>query len=97
MPRERGQTVDPPYDLITLSIKQLRYLLSLDTSVAKGAIIQIGPLDVYESKPPELTAHAPLLLLLPDGFGLVKHNFLLADAFAARGWRVLIPDYFEGV
>ena len=37
-----------------------------------------------------------LLLLLPDGFGLAKHNFILADSFAQKGWEVVVPDYFEG-
>jgi dienelactone hydrolase len=37
-----------------------------------------------------------LLVLLPDGFGLAKHNLILADEFAKEGYRVVIPDYFEG-
>ncbi len=38
-----------------------------------------------------------ILLLLPDGFGLVMHNFILADMFAGEGWEVFLPDYFEGI
>ena len=36
------------------------------------------------------------LLLLPDGFGLAQHNFILADNFAVEGFSVVMPDYFEG-
>lgn len=75
--------------------------MSLDKYSPKGKTIKIGQLDVYESKPSlDSPANSDglsrVLLLLPDGFGLVKHNFLLADLFAEKGWRVLIPDYYEG-
>ena len=72
----------------------------LDGYNPKGKKIRIGRIEVYESNPPpEPTTPSPasVLLLLPDGFGLAKHNFLLADALAAKGWRAIIPDYYEGV
>ena len=37
-----------------------------------------------------------VLLLLPDGFGMARHNFILADSLSQKGWDVIIPDYFEG-
>jgi len=73
--------------------------LSLDGYVPKGKTIKIGGLNVYESNPSSnsaATSPRRVLLILPDGFGLAKHNFVLADAFAAKGWRAIIPDYYEG-
>src|SRR6266511_1315279 len=60
-----------------------------------GRIEKRGPLNAYISSP----TSDPLgtLLLLPDGFGLVQHNFILADQFAANGWHVIMPDYYEGM
>jgi hypothetical protein len=29
-------------------------------------------------------------------FGLAQHNFISADQFAARGWQVIVSDYYEG-
>ncbi|KAF4439160.1 dienelactone hydrolase family domain-containing [Fusarium acutatum] len=61
----------------------------------RGQFKTIGNLEVYETRPldGDITR---ILLLLPDGFGLAKHNVILADMFAERGWLVVIPDYFQG-
>jgi dienelactone hydrolase len=59
-----------------------------------GSFGPVGSLNTYLSHP-----HIDplgILLLLPDGFGIAQHNFILADQFAARGWQVIIPDYYEG-
>ncbi|OAP56478.1 hypothetical protein AYL99_09657 [Fonsecaea erecta] len=56
----------------------------------------IGGVSSYISESqPDSYASKGILLLLPDGFGLAKHNLILADNFAKEGWRVIIPDYFE--
>lgn len=60
----------------------------------RGHIQQIGPVDAYICGSASLSSRT--LVLLPDGFGLVLHNFILADMFAQKGWDVVIPDYFEG-
>lgn len=56
----------------------------------------MGWLQVYETSALPATSNKNLLLLLPDGFGHVKHNFILADSLAEKGWHVLVPDYYEG-
>lgn len=66
----------------------------LENHQPRGVVESIASLDVYVSKPS--TKALGVLLILPDGFGLAKHNFILADKFAEAGWHVLIPDYYEG-
>ncbi|KIW12696.1 hypothetical protein PV08_09974 [Exophiala spinifera] len=67
-----------------------------DSYVPLGECETIGAIRVYSSNPPVVVPSRGLLLLLPDGFGLARHNFILADRFASQGWRVIVPDYFEG-
>lgn len=60
----------------------------------------MGGVTVFDARPSPKTGnetHEAVLLLLPDGFGHAKHNFILADRFARNGWRTLVPDYFEGL
>ncbi|KAH7070611.1 dienelactone hydrolase [Paraphoma chrysanthemicola] len=52
-------------------------------------------MQVYESLVPPPIDKNGVLLLLPDGFGHVTHNFILADDFAQVGWHVVVPDYYE--
>ncbi|KAF2846856.1 alpha/beta-hydrolase [Plenodomus tracheiphilus IPT5] len=56
----------------------------------------MGRIEVYESLVASTNPNRGLLLLLPDGFGHVTHNFILADEFAKEGWHVVVPDYYEG-
>lgn len=53
-------------------------------------------MNAYISSPEGVQPVRGTLLLLPDGFGLARHNLMLADAFAQTGWRVIVPDLFEG-
>lgn len=53
-------------------------------------------MNAYVSSPEGVQPVRGTLLLLPDGFGLARHNLMLADAFAQTGWRVIVPDLFEG-
>jgi dienelactone hydrolase len=62
----------------------------------RGRITTIGNLEVYDTGSSAPIHERSLLLLLPDGFGLARHNIILADRFAQAGWHVLVPDYFEG-
>ncbi|KAH8802958.1 Alpha/Beta hydrolase protein [Xylogone sp. PMI_703] len=64
------------------------------THQLSGTTIKMGSIDTYVVAPPSTPQGA--LLLLPDGFGLVMHNFILADLFAKQGWAVFVPDYFQG-
>ncbi|KIW24045.1 uncharacterized protein PV07_09784 [Cladophialophora immunda] len=68
-----------------------------DSYIPRGQYAILGGVICYVSDG-ELDSHAGkgVLLLLPDGFGLAKHNLILADTFAKEGWQVIIPDYFEG-
>ena len=54
-------------------------------------------MDTYVSAPSSLTANGNILLFFADAFGLCAKNFLIMDAFAARGYLVLGVDYFMGV
>ncbi|KAK4946332.1 hypothetical protein LTR10_014530 [Elasticomyces elasticus] len=68
-----------------------------DSYTPRGTVTTIGPLQVYVSACQASTdSRGGLLLLLPDGFGFAKHNLILADDFAKEGWKVIVPDYFEG-
>lgn len=69
---------------------------ALDSYVSQGETITLGNIQVYSTKPPTSTPCKGRLLLLPDGFGLARHNFILADRFAKAGWHAMVPDYFEG-
>ncbi|KAH8816704.1 Alpha/Beta hydrolase protein [Xylogone sp. PMI_703] len=60
----------------------------------KGDVQIIGGISTYIT--PATSSSLGVLVFLPDGFGLVPHNFILADMFADKGWQVVIPDYFEG-
>ena len=43
------------------------------------------------------SASAPTILLVTDVFGhTFKNNQVLADEYAARGFHVIMPDYFRG-
>ena len=68
--------------------------ISTDGYQAVGKVEKIGQVEAYSSV--DQASSKGLLLLLPDGFGLAKHNFILADTFAREGFHVIIPDYFEG-
>jgi dienelactone hydrolase len=71
--------------------------LLIDSYTPLGRYTNIGGLNSYISDRQPRTANPrALLVLLPDGFGLAKHNMILADEFAKEGYRVIIPDYFEG-
>lgn len=65
----------------------------IESHQPRGVFESIASLNAYVSKPS--TEPLGVLLLLPDGFGLAKHNFILADHFAEAGWYVVIPDYYE--
>jgi hypothetical protein len=58
---------------------------------------QIGGIDTYISPPSLSNANGKILLFFADAFGLCAKNFLVMDAFAARGFLVLGVDYFMGV
>jgi dienelactone hydrolase len=58
---------------------------------------QIGGIDTYVSPPGSSNANGNILLFFADAFGLCSKNYLVMDAFAARGYLVLGVDYFMGV
>ncbi|KAJ8610533.1 hypothetical protein MRB53_038525 [Persea americana] len=63
-----------------------------------GELTTLNGVDAYVSKPSDYP-HAPskLLLLLTGGTGLhSKNNQLQADAYAKRGYLVVMPDQFGG-
>ena len=63
----------------------------------QGQVVKFNDVSVYDSQPPVgIELQHATVLLLPDGFGHAKHNYILADRFARSGYRTLIPDYFEG-
>jgi hypothetical protein len=51
----------------------------------------------YISKPPEGTKAEGLIVFIPDAFGWkFVNNRILADHYAARGFRVYLPDFMDG-
>ncbi len=63
-----------------------------------GEISKLNTIDCYISKPSDYP-HAPskLLLLLTGGTGVKStNNQLQADAYASRGFLVVMPDQFSG-
>jgi len=65
------------------------------TGVATGSLTKVGSYDCYAASPPKPSNLA--IIILTDVLG---HKFLnaqlLADAFAADGYHVLMPDLFYG-
>ena len=80
------------YPVLHGGLAALRSVLqrtALDAYQPCGAFENIGPMNTYVSRP--FAALLGILLLLPDGFGLAQHNFILADQLAAEGCNVIIP------
>ncbi|KAK5047059.1 hypothetical protein LTR84_007001 [Exophiala bonariae] len=63
----------------------------------KGRFTRLGELNVYISSAGQNKSSKDVLLVLPDGFGLAKHNLIMADLFAEHlGVQTIVPDYYEG-
>ncbi|KEF51200.1 uncharacterized protein A1O9_12703 [Exophiala aquamarina CBS 119918] len=63
----------------------------------KGRVARLGEIDVYVSASSQPIHPQHVLVILPDGFGHAKHNFVLADLFAEKlGIQAMVPDYFKG-
>jgi dienelactone hydrolase len=63
----------------------------------KGKVEKIGGIDSYVATPAGEYPQNKAILFLPDVFGLeLSNNQLLADDFAANGFRTIIPDYLNG-
>lgn len=68
---------------------------SLDVGEPKGTVEKIGGLDTYIAKSSAPGSQSVVLLTDVFGFSLVNIR-LIADAMAAKGIDVYIPDVFEG-
>ncbi|KAI1808007.1 alpha/beta-hydrolase [Daldinia bambusicola] len=64
----------------------------------QGALSALAGLPIYRSTPhdKDTNSHRDVILYLPDGFGLAKHNQRLADKYAQCGYETVVVDYFEG-
>jgi len=63
----------------------------------KGKWEKIGGVDSYVATPTGEYPQNKAILFLSDAFGLHLHNNqLLADDFAANGFKTIIPDYLNG-
>lgn len=69
-----------------------------DASPTLGEIAPLNGIQTYISKPPQYpTEPGKLLLLLTSGTGIhSQNNQHQADAYAARGFLVIMPDQFNG-
>jgi dienelactone hydrolase len=64
---------------------------------AKGEIVKIGGIDCYVATPTIDYPKDKAILYLPDVYGLQLINAkLMADDFAANGFKTIIPDYLNG-
>jgi len=62
-----------------------------------GTTEQIGGIECYVATPQGDYAKDKVILFLADAFGLsLVNNKLLADGFAANGFKTVIPDIFAG-
>ncbi|KAL1674412.1 Alpha/Beta hydrolase protein [Schizophyllum commune] len=62
-----------------------------------GRIEKINGVDAYVATPEKDYPKEKVLLFLTDLFGIpLVNNKLLADDFAANGFRTVIPDYLNG-
>jgi len=68
----------------------------LHSGTPRGTVEKIAGLDTYVSKP-ENGSKAKSVLFITDIFGWELPNVrLLADEYAAAGFYVYVPDFFEG-
>jgi dienelactone hydrolase len=70
---------------------------SYQSNSSQSELQQIRGIDTYVSTPNPSNANGNVLLFFADAFGLCTKNYLVMDAFAARGYLVLGVDYFSGV
>jgi len=63
----------------------------------KGKWEKIGGVDSYVATPTEEYSKNKAILFLPDVFGpQLQNSQLIADDFAANGFKTIIPDYLNG-
>lgn len=69
---------------------------TLQTGTPKGHEEEINGLQVYVSPPPDQSTRRSIVFI-SDIFGYKLNNTrLLADQYAAAGFFVYVPDFFEG-
>ncbi|KAH7103530.1 alpha/beta-hydrolase [Auriculariales sp. MPI-PUGE-AT-0066] len=61
-----------------------------------GTMKKIGSVDTYVALPNSHYNRNTAVVLLTDVYGHCSNNHLLADAFAASGFQVYVPDQFDG-
>ncbi|KAI0313050.1 Alpha/Beta hydrolase protein [Amylostereum chailletii] len=62
-----------------------------------GSVESINGIATYVASPPEGITTTKAILFLTDVFGLaLQNNLLLADDFARNGFKVYMPDLFDG-
>ncbi|TRM64199.1 dienelactone hydrolase [Schizophyllum amplum] len=67
------------------------------TGTPSGTIEKINEVECYVATPEGAYAPDKVLLFLPDVFGMqALNNQLLADDFAANGFKTVIPDFLNG-
>ncbi|PBK65878.1 alpha/beta-hydrolase [Armillaria solidipes] len=70
-------------------------MVTNDTPI--GKIEQIGGVECYVATPSKEYSNNKVILFLPDAFGITLPNAqLLADDFAKNGFKIVMPDYFNG-
>ncbi|KAI0357999.1 alpha/beta-hydrolase [Trametes cingulata] len=63
----------------------------------EGQFTQIGGIESYVATPTVKYPKDKVVLYLSDGFGLkLQNNLLLADDYARNGFKVVVPDLFDG-
>lgn len=65
---------------------------------ALGSTSTVYGLKSYIAEPPSTQPTKGIIVFVPDAFGWeFMNNRLLADTYAAAGFRVYLPDFMEGV
>ena len=63
----------------------------------QGTEAKLHGRDTYVSEPPMGTAVKGIVVIVPDAFGWkFVNNRILADHFAAQGYRTYIPEFMDG-
>lgn len=78
-----------------MSLKQCCATGSLHTGTPTGRIEKVHGLDCYVADAPGTPKG--IIVIIPDAFGwTLPNNRILADDYAANGFKVYLPELMEG-